>query len=133
MRKLPSAAVWITSIFLALIFVLVGFSKLEGPSAGRWNDRFSRWGYPPGSQYGVGVIEILAGVALLIPRSRRVAAGTLTVVMAGALGTHLINAEFLRIISPAVLGSLAFLLYCSSPSVKRIAGAADKRAAGSGP
>ena len=133
MRTLPSAAVWITSILLALILVLVGLSKLEGPSAKRWNDRFSHWGYPSGSPYVVGVIEILGGVALLVPRSRRAAAGILTTVMAGAVCTHLMNAEFPRIISPVVLGSLAFLLYCSAPSVKRITGAANKRAAGSGP
>ena len=122
MRTLPRTAVWSISIFLAFIFVMVGLSKLEGRSATVWTGRFLRWGYPSGSQYVVGVIEMLGGVALLIPRSRRAAAGALMVVMAGALYTHLAHAEFLRVISPLVLGSLAFLVYSSPRPTHPVSG-----------
>ena len=113
MITLPRAAVWGCAIFLAVAFVFVGISKLEGPSAIRWTERFVNWGYPANTQYVVGVLEILGGLGVLIPKWRRAAAATLVVLMIGALGTHAVHAEFPRLIPPFVLGGLAFLLYSS--------------------
>jgi uncharacterized membrane protein YccC len=48
---------------------------------------------------------------VLIPKGRRAAAGTLVGLMIGALGTHLVHAEFERLVAPLVLGGLAFLVY----------------------
>ena len=112
---LPRAAVWACAIFLAVAFVLVGMSKLEGPSAMRWTERFVNWGYPANAQYVIGVLEILGGVGVLIPKWRRAAAATLAVLMIGALGTHVVHAEFRRLIPPLVLGGLAFLMYSAHP------------------
>jgi uncharacterized membrane protein YphA (DoxX/SURF4 family) len=103
--------VWACAIFLAGAFVLVGTSKLAGPSALRWTERFAHWGYPAGAGYVVGVLEILGGLGVLIPRWRRPAAAVLLVLMAGALCTHAVSAEFPRLIPPLVLGGLAFLLW----------------------
>jgi putative oxidoreductase len=108
---LPRAAVWACAILLAVAFVFVGISKLEGPSAMRWTERFVHWGYPANAQYIIGVLEILGGLGVLIPRWRRAAAATLVVLMIGALGTHAVKAEFPRLIPPLVLGGLAFLMY----------------------
>jgi len=106
-------AVWAGAIVLAVAFVLVGVSKLEGDSAMRWTERFGHWGYPANAQYVVGVFEILGGVGVLIPRWRRAASLTLGALMVGALCTHVVNGEFPRVIPPLVLGGLAFLMYCS--------------------
>ena len=73
MMKLPRAAVWSAAIFLAVAFVLVGISKVRGPSAMRWGERFVHWGYPAGAERIVGVLEMLAGVGVLISKSRRAA------------------------------------------------------------
>jgi putative oxidoreductase len=108
---LPRAAVWVCAIFLAVAFVFVGISKLEGPSAIRWTERFVNWGYPAKTQYVVGVLEILGGLGVLIPKWRRTAAAILVALMIGALGTHAVHAEFPRLIPPLVLGGLAFLMY----------------------
>lgn len=113
MIRLPRAAVWACAILLAVAFVFVGISKLEGPSAVRWAERFAHWGYPANAQYVIGVIEILGGLGALIPRWRRAAAAILVALMIGALYTHVVQAEFPRLIPPFVLGGLAFLL-CSS-------------------
>jgi len=110
MTKLRQTVLWIFSILLGLIFVAVGLSKLEGSSATRWAERFLHWGYPAGSQYVVGTIEVIAGIAMVIPRWRKTAAWIAIIIMAGALYTHAHNGEFPRIISPLVLGSLAFLV-----------------------
>jgi uncharacterized membrane protein YphA (DoxX/SURF4 family) len=116
--RLPRAAVWACAIFLAIAFFFVGFSKLDGPSALRWTERFARWGYPANAQYVVGAFEILGGIGVLIPAWRRAAAAILVALMIGALCTHVIQAEFTRLIPPLVLGGLAFLLY-SSPVPRR--------------
>jgi len=101
--RLPRAAVWACAIFLAIALVLVGISKLEGPSAMRWTDRFAHWGYPANAQYVIGVFEILGGLGVLIPRWRRAAAAMLVVLMIGALCRHAVQAEFPRLIPPFVL------------------------------
>ena len=113
MVGLRRIAVWAGAIFLALVFVSVGISKLEGASAMRWTERFGHWGYPANAQYVVGVFEILGGIGVLIPRWRRAASLTLGALMLGALCTHVVNAEFPRVIPPLVLGGLAFLMYWS--------------------
>jgi putative oxidoreductase len=115
MIRLPKAALWVCAIFLAVAFVFVGVSKLEGPSAIRWAERFVNWGYPANAQYVIGVLEILGGLGVVIPRWRRAAAATLVALMIGALGTHAVKAEFPRLIPPLILGGLAFLMYSAHP------------------
>jgi putative oxidoreductase len=113
MTRLRRIAMWGGAIFLAVAFVSVGVSKLEGASAMRWAERFAHWGYPANAQYVVGVFQILAGLGVLIPRWRRAASLILGALMTGALCTHVVNAEFRRVIPPLVLGGLAFLMYWS--------------------
>jgi len=104
-------AAWANAIFLAVAFVYVGVAKLQGASAMRWAGLFAHWGYPTNAQYVVGVFEILAGLGVLIPRWRRAASLILCALMTGALCTHVVHAEFPRIIPPLVLGGLAFRMY----------------------
>ena len=122
---LPRVAVWALSVVLALTFGFVGVSKLRGQSAARWHERFSHWGYPSGSQYAVGTVEILAGIGLVILRTRRIAAGIVIGVMVGAVGTHLLHGELPRVIPPLVLGGAASLVYCGSLHVRRPPGQAS--------
>jgi putative oxidoreductase len=110
---LPRAVVWACAIFVALAFVFAGFLKFQGPSATGWSERFVHWGYPANAQYVVGVLEVLGGLGVLIPRWRRAAAAALVAVMIGALGTHAVNAEFPRLIPPLILGGFAFLIYAA--------------------
>jgi putative oxidoreductase len=111
MLRLRNATVWAGAIFLAGVFVAVGLSKFRGASG--WPERFGRWGYSASLAYVVGVLEILGGLGVLIPWWRRAASLTLGVVMTGALCTHLVHAEFPRVIPPLVLGGIAFLMYWS--------------------
>jgi len=108
MKNLSRIVSWILSILLAFAFVAIGTSKLVGPSAVHWGERFQHWGYPTGSHYVIGILEIVAGIAMLIPRWRRMAAATLMIIMMGALCTHALHGEWARVIPPIVLGSLAF-------------------------
>ena len=111
--RFSRAAAWTCAIVLAVAFVLAGTSKMAGPSAMRWAERFAHWGYPAGAQYVIGVLEILGGLGVLIPRMRRAASAILMAVMIGALCTHAVHGELPRLIPPLVLGGLAGLLYSS--------------------
>lgn len=102
--------VWTCAIVLALAFVMAGVSKLEGASAIRWTGRFTGWGYPAGTATVVGVLEILGGLGVLLPRWRRPAAMLLAALMLGAVCTHVLHAELSRAVPPLVLGGLALLL-----------------------
>ena len=113
MTRLPRKVVWVFAILLAVVFVRAGISKLAGPSANGWAGRLAHWGYPPYARYVIGALEILGGLGLLIPMSRRAAAAILVALMIGALCTHAVHCEFLRLIPPLVLGGLAFLLFSS--------------------
>jgi hypothetical protein len=42
----------------ACLFVLVGWSKLEGPPAIQWAAKFSHWGYAPG-EFGIFAVRSL--------------------------------------------------------------------------
>ena len=119
MITLPRTALWACAIFVAVVFDFAGFLKLQGPSAIQWSERFVHWGYPANAHYVVGVLEILGGLGVLIPKWRRAAAATLVALMIGALGTHAVNAEFPRLIPPLVLGGLAFLMYAARPRPNR--------------
>jgi uncharacterized membrane protein YphA (DoxX/SURF4 family) len=111
MRRMPSWPFWVITILVATIFVLTGFSKLAGEPAAHWAERFSKWRYPPFFRVLIGALEILCGLAVLVKQSRRAAAVALMVIMAGAFCTHLVHDEFVRLISPTLLGGLALVLY----------------------
>ena len=119
MRKRSPIVTWSISIVLALFFAAQGLTKFWGPSAVDWANRFLKWGYPKGFHSVVGLIEVVSGLALLLPWSRKGAAVSLTVVMAGAIGTHLIHGELLRVIPPLILGMLALLLLFPGPILER--------------
>ena len=114
MIRLPRAASWTVAILLAVLFVLIGASKLGTPSAMRWGARFARWGYPAGTERVVGVLEIVGGIGLLVPKGRRAAAAMLIAIMIGALLTHLFHGEGSRVIPPLILGALAALITIDS-------------------
>ena len=112
-------AIWALAAIIGLFFVLAGFSKLAGASGNDWAVRLSHWGYPAVSRYAIGGIEILAGLGLLVPPLKRLAAVSLMTVMAGALLTHLLHGELVRILPPLILGGLLFVLCSWQPRASR--------------
>lgn len=114
-QMLRQTAIWTVAIVMGLFFVLVGLSKLAGPSATHWALRLSRWGYPPASRYVIGGIEISAGLGLLLPFVRRLAAVGLIVVMVGAFVTHLVHGEFVHLLPPLILAGVSCGLYSWQP------------------
>ena len=101
---------WSLSALLALMFLMSGSGKLlNGASSGgvRFDEQFELWGYPSWFRFPVGLAEVAGAVGLLVPRVRSYAAAGLTLVMAGAVVTHLRIGEAAYAPIPLVLGALA--------------------------
>jgi uncharacterized membrane protein YphA (DoxX/SURF4 family) len=98
MRIVKIIAAWMLRIAFAGLCLLVGTGKIRRPELGA--RRFAEWGYPAGSHMVVGVLEIIGGVLILVPRSASYGSLLIMTVMVGAIGTHLTHGETRRVISP---------------------------------
>jgi uncharacterized membrane protein YphA (DoxX/SURF4 family) len=108
--KRKRVALFLLTAFVALLFVVTGASKLGAvpPSP----ENFARWGFSPAFMYAIGAIEILGGIALLVPRLARFSAVVLIGVMLGAVKTGVAYHEALHIFLPlALIGLLSIILY----------------------
>jgi putative oxidoreductase len=94
---------------LAVLFAVQGIVKLGGSPA--WVSRFQRWGYPDHFYLIVGALELLAAIALVIPRVAKWGALVLIVVMAGATATHAVYREPQVTTTLILLASLAIIVY----------------------
>ncbi|MHB1260995.1 MAG: DoxX family protein [Thermoplasmatota archaeon] len=101
---------WTLSVLLAALFLMSGYGKLtNGQTAGgmSFDEQFVAWGLPAWARFPVGLAEVAGAIGLLVPRLRFYAAAGLTLVMGGAVLTHLRIAEYGVAIVPLVLGLLA--------------------------
>lgn len=110
-RKARTRAIvlWSLSVLLALFFLVSGSGKLlngEASGGARFDEQFEIWGYPAWFRFPVGLAEVAGAVGLLVPRLRPYAAAGLTLVMAGAVVTHLRIGEAAFAPIPLVLGLL---------------------------
>ena len=105
MSKVKTVALWLLQIPLAGLFLLSAFPKLTSNPGivGRFRD----WGYPDNFYLLVGGVELLGAVTLLIPRVAAYGASALVVIMIGASLTHLLHAEYPRVV---LTGTLMILL-----------------------
>jgi len=94
MQRLRRIALWACQVALALMFVGAGGAKFGRPM---WQRMFERWGYPDHFYLVVGVIEVAAGLALLVPRLASSASLVLIVIMIGAGATHVMHGETRRL------------------------------------
>ena len=76
---------------LALQFIGVGLAKTLLPFFGvhMFVDNMAHLGYSRLGTFGVGLLDLLGGVGLLVPRLRGYAAGGLLLVLHGAIGAHI--------------------------------------------
>ncbi len=89
-KRGSAIAVWVLSVLLALLFLFAGSQKLLG--AAEPTEHFAQWGYPSWFRMLIGLIEVVGGLALLVPSLAFYAAGALGAVMVGAIYTHLTQA-----------------------------------------
>lgn len=99
---------WVLSILMGLSFLAAGAAKFAGVEQIVQN--FQRWGYPAWFRWLVGVAELAAGVAILIPRTRFYGAALAVGLMVGGLGTHLRAGEVAESVPALVLGVICAIL-----------------------
>ncbi len=115
-------AMWIVQGLLALVFVLAGISKLAQP----YEKLAERMGYvkdfPPGVIRGIGVLEVLGGIGVILPAFTGIlpwltplAAFGLALNMAGAMATHLRRGEY-----PMLVGNLVLLVLAAFVAYGRL-------------
>ena len=101
---------WTTSIVLAIVFIIAGLPKVVDMS--ELFHRFSDWGYSEEFLTFIGGTELIAGILLLVPKTSLYAASYLSIIMAGAIYTHLAFDPLPWVFLPAVvLAFLSFIIY----------------------
>ena len=84
--KPKTIGLWMLQALLALAMVGPGVQKFTSPT---WQRMFRVWGYPDHFYAVIGVIEIAAGLGLLVPRIATPSAIVLMCVMVGAAITRI--------------------------------------------
>jgi len=92
---------------LALLYIVMGVPKLGELSTAV--HQFDRWGYSEEFMYFIGIAEFIGAIALLIPKVRLAAVGGLSIIMAGAIYTHIAFDPAFVVTLPTV--SLALLIF----------------------
>ncbi len=105
---LKTLGVWVPTVLFGALFVMQGIMKLQPGSP--WPQMFERWGYPAGFHWLVGVLELLGGILLFVPRLAGYAAVMLGTVMLGAFLTHLVHGETIGTVTTFVIASVLVLL-----------------------
>lgn len=99
-------------IAIAIIYIAMGLRKLFGTESIVTD--FLSWGYGPLFMKFIGAIELIGAVALLISRTRLYAIPSLGVVMLGAVGTHLMHAEYFPALLPVAMIVLLTIVFMMS-------------------
>jgi putative oxidoreductase len=111
---------WVLSCFAALIFLASGFVKFGDPHAVA---NFIGWGYSDSFRVFIGVLELFGAVALLIPPFTTLGASGLSVVMLGAVFTHLSHDQApLALIPLTLLVIVLYLAYARRSDIGRLHG-----------
>jgi uncharacterized membrane protein YphA (DoxX/SURF4 family) len=101
-------ALWLVTIFLALVCLRSGLTKL--PAGSFWARDFRRWHYPGWSRYAVAAAELAACALLLVPRLAAAGAALFALVMLGAMFTHATHNEVSRLPFNFLLFTLSLLV-----------------------
>ena len=88
MKYLKIGGTWILTLLLAVLMAGPGSQKFTSPV---WERMFRTWGYPDGFYLVIGAVEVIGGIALLIPRVASYSAIMLAVVMIGAAATQILR------------------------------------------
>ncbi len=113
-KSKKNIALWVVQGLLAAFYALQGVMKIIGSEEVVAN--FQKWGFPHKFYLLIGVLELLGGIGLLIPRTTFYAAAGLILVMIGAAVTHITHGEAAMLPMPVIpLLLLAAVAYLRSP------------------
>jgi len=106
LRVARLVAAWLVALYLARMFAAMGWVKFDPD--GFWTGAFERWGYPVWLRYGVGLVEVVGGIALLVPWLATWGGLSVGAVMVGAWGTRAMDGRWTDVayITAYLLGCL---------------------------
>ena len=121
MNKLEMIGIWLLQILMSLAFVASGLIKLTNDPG--VIEAFEGWGFPNHFHLLIGTLELLSGLALLVPKLVSLGASVLMVIMVGAVLTHVFVGSLAyeseplgELIPPVLFGSLvAVIAYVRRP------------------
>ncbi len=106
--KITRIGLWTLAALVAVFFAAGALTKVTGSP--EMLDAFQAWGYPAWFAYLVGATELLGATLLMIPHRNVKGASLrfhgallLTVILLGAIGTHIVHAEYLEALVPLAL------------------------------
>lgn len=117
MKRLRILLVWV----IGFSFITIGFLKYFDLDA-MSREVFERADYPRWLRFGVGTLEMIAGVLLVMTAGRSQRLGTILIgfVMLGAIGTRImIKDSMSHFVVPVVILVLAILISLDFESKKR--------------
>ena len=122
LRVVKEVALWIITLFLALVCLRSGWLKVTGNIF--WVRDFHRWGYPDWFRMVVGITELTSLALLLLPRFAGYGAGLFATVMLGAIFTHYAHNETGRLPFNLLLLILSLVIvFARRPSFSSAKGA----------
>jgi uncharacterized membrane protein YphA (DoxX/SURF4 family) len=98
---------WTLTILLALWMIAAGLSKLA-PSDQQLSN-FETWDVSPSFMFFIGICEILGAIGMFIARLRPFATLGLSIILIGAIATHINSDELVMTPTPTI----AFLMTLS--------------------
>ncbi len=105
MKQIMKTGLWFV---LGVMFIIAGGAKLLGEHS--QVEHFVQWGYPMWFLYFTGIVEVVGGVCLFIPKTQFYGVVILSITMIGAALTHLRAHEMSAFPVPVVLLVLLILL-----------------------
>ena len=98
---------WVLAVVLAAFFALAAIGKLTGSAT----EMFAGWGYPAWFALLIGVAEAAGAIGLLVPKTTRWAIYGLSLVMLGAIFTHVTNGEAAQLARPILPLACLWILW----------------------
>ena len=78
---------WALALILAWFFITSGYPKIIGGDA--MANRFMDWGYTKDFAKVIGILEVIGGILVLVPRTAFYSSILFICIMVGAIYTHL--------------------------------------------
>lgn len=104
------------SILLAVLALGAGLSKIAGTELAVQS--IAKWGYPNWARFGIGIVEVVAALLLVVPRWAFFGASALVPIMASATFAHLFLAsdeDDKAVFTATLLGLCAMLAWAWRP------------------
>lgn len=112
MNKLLLILKWILIVVISILFITSGYPKIIASAS--MIKRFAAWGFSEWFVYCIGILELIGGILLLIPKASLYAALLLICIMTGAIFTHLttgIGSPGFALVTLILLFSIVYLRF----------------------